>query len=100
MIWLKIIARRQLGHCSGIPEAIAECDELIAIFVSSTRTAMKMPSETSKINIQQSSFVNQIAERVASEGQSSAPSCTKLAHMGGTHCLPSQAGSLFSYQRL
>jgi four helix bundle protein len=39
MIWLKIIARKCLGHCSGIPEAIAECDELIAIFVSSTRTA-------------------------------------------------------------
>jgi len=39
MIWLKIIARKRLGHCSGIPEAIAECDELIAIFVSSTRTA-------------------------------------------------------------
>ena len=39
MIWLKIIARKRLGHCSGIPEAIAECDELIAIFVSSTKTA-------------------------------------------------------------
>ena len=39
MIWLKIVARKRLGHCSGIPEAIAECDELIATFVSSTRTA-------------------------------------------------------------
>jgi len=39
MIWLKIIARKRIGHCSGLPEAIAECDELIAIFVSSTRTA-------------------------------------------------------------
>ena len=39
MIWLKIIARKGLGHCNGIPESIAECDELIAIFVSSTRTA-------------------------------------------------------------
>ena len=39
MIWLKIIARKQLGLCTGIPEAIGECDELIAIFVSSTRTA-------------------------------------------------------------
>ncbi len=39
MIWLKIIARKRLGHCSEIPAAIAECDELIAIFVSSTKTA-------------------------------------------------------------
>jgi four helix bundle protein len=39
MTWLKIIARKRLGHCSDIPAAIAECDELIAIFVSSTRTA-------------------------------------------------------------
>ena len=39
MIWLKIIARKRLGHCSEIPTAIAECDELIAIFVSSTKTA-------------------------------------------------------------
>ena len=39
MIWLKIVARKGLGDCGGIPEAIAECDELIAIFVSSTRTA-------------------------------------------------------------
>jgi four helix bundle protein len=39
MIWLKIVARKRLGHSSGIREAIAECDELIAIFVSSTRTA-------------------------------------------------------------
>jgi len=33
---------------------------------------MKTPSETSKIKIQPSSIVNQIAERVAFEGQSSA----------------------------
>ena len=39
MIWLKIISRKGLGECSRIPEAIAECDELIAIFVRSTRTA-------------------------------------------------------------
>lgn len=37
MIWLKIIARKRLGHCSEIPQAaIAECNELIPIFVSST----------------------------------------------------------------
>jgi hypothetical protein len=39
LIWLKITPRKRLGLCSGIPEAIAECDELTAIFVSSTRTA-------------------------------------------------------------
>jgi four helix bundle protein len=25
MIWLKIIARKRIGHCSGLPEAISEC---------------------------------------------------------------------------
>ncbi|HEX7261449.1 MAG TPA: four helix bundle protein [Luteolibacter sp.] len=39
MIWLKIIARKPLGDCREIPAAIAECNELISIFVSSTRTA-------------------------------------------------------------
>jgi four helix bundle protein len=39
MVWLKIIARKRLGHCSGIAAAIAECNELTAIFVSSTKTA-------------------------------------------------------------
>ena len=39
MIWLKILSRKRLGNVEGIPEAIAECDELIAIFVSSTKTA-------------------------------------------------------------
>ena len=39
MVWLKIIARKRLGDCSEIPAAISECNELIAIFVSSTKTA-------------------------------------------------------------
>lgn len=39
MVWLKIIARKRLGACIEIPAAIAECNELIAIFVSSTKTA-------------------------------------------------------------
>mgnify|MGYP002632236036 CR=1 FL=1 len=39
IVWLKIIARKPLGSCTEIPAAIAECDELIAIFVSSTKTA-------------------------------------------------------------
>jgi len=39
MVWLKIIARKHLSHCEEIPTAMAECNELIAIFVSSTKTA-------------------------------------------------------------
>ena len=39
MIWLKIISRKRLGDCREVPAAIAECNELIAIFVSSTKTA-------------------------------------------------------------
>jgi len=39
MIWLRIIARKRLGDCRDVPAAIAECDELIAIFVTSTKTA-------------------------------------------------------------
>jgi len=38
MIWLKIIVRKGMVG-SGVDAAISECDELIAIFVSSTRTA-------------------------------------------------------------
>jgi hypothetical protein len=39
MIWLKIIDRKRLGDCCAVPTALTECSELIAIFVSSTRTA-------------------------------------------------------------
>ena len=39
MIWLKIVDRIRTDHCPGLPEVIGECDELIAIFVSSTKTA-------------------------------------------------------------
>jgi four helix bundle protein len=39
MIWLKIIDRKCLGDCHELRSALAECSELIAIFVSSTRTA-------------------------------------------------------------
>lgn len=39
LVWLKIIARKRLVDCSEVPGAIAECNELIAIFVSSTKTA-------------------------------------------------------------
>jgi four helix bundle protein len=39
MIWLKIIDRKRLSESDDLPSVVAECNELIAIFVSSTRTA-------------------------------------------------------------
>jgi len=39
MIWLKIVSRRSLVPDQVATAAISECDQLIAIFVSSTRTA-------------------------------------------------------------
>ena len=39
MIWLKIVYRKKLVVELIVSSAISECDELIAIFVSSTRTA-------------------------------------------------------------
>ncbi len=38
-IWLRIIGRKKLGDLQILPAVIGECDELIAIFVSSTRTS-------------------------------------------------------------
>ena len=39
VIWLKIVSRKQLVDEEIVSAAIVECGELIAIFVSSTRTA-------------------------------------------------------------
>jgi len=39
VIWLKIIQRKRMADAGDISAAIGECDELISIFVSSTRTA-------------------------------------------------------------
>ena len=39
LIWLKIISRKRLAQGHEVEEAISECHELIAIFVSSTKTA-------------------------------------------------------------
>ena len=50
MIWLKIISRKQLVDDSLVSRVIAECDELIAIFIASTRTADLADSTKSKIN--------------------------------------------------
>ena len=39
MIWLKIVSRKSMVAGEIVDVAISECDELIAIFVSSTKTA-------------------------------------------------------------
>ncbi len=39
MIWLKIISRKLMVADEVVDAAISECDELICIFVNSTRTA-------------------------------------------------------------
>ncbi|MEP2776433.1 MAG: four helix bundle protein [Luteolibacter sp.] len=39
IVWLRIIERKPLGDCKDLATAIVECNELIAIFVSSTKTA-------------------------------------------------------------
>ena len=43
-IWLRIIDRRKLGDSRMLPAVIGECNELIAIFVSSMRTADRRQS--------------------------------------------------------
>ena len=50
MIWLKIISRKQLVDGSLVSSAITECDELIAIFIASTRTADLAAPKKSKIS--------------------------------------------------
>ena len=39
MIWLKIITRKRMVGDESVNAVISECDELISIFVSSTKTA-------------------------------------------------------------
>jgi len=39
MIWLKIVSRKLMITGESVDAAISECDELISIFVSNTRTA-------------------------------------------------------------
>ena len=39
MIWLKIVYRKKFAIEQVVSSAISECNELIAIFVSSTKTA-------------------------------------------------------------
>lgn len=46
-VWLRILARKGLGDSPVVMNALAECDELIAIFVSSIRTAESKPPRTS-----------------------------------------------------
>lgn len=53
-VWLRIIARKGLGESPVVTRALVECDELIAIFVSSIRTAESKSPRTSSIKIQKS----------------------------------------------
>ncbi len=39
LIWLKIIERKPLCEPNKMTEIVTECDELIAIFVKSVKTA-------------------------------------------------------------
>ena len=39
LIWLRIIERKELCPPGRLPDIIKECDELIAIFVKSVKTA-------------------------------------------------------------
>ena len=39
LIWLRIIERKQLCSPERLPDIITECNELIAIFVKSVKTA-------------------------------------------------------------
>jgi len=57
VIWLKIVLLKNLVDERLVTKAIAECGELIAIFVSSTRTA-DGESISSKIKNHQSSIIN------------------------------------------
>ncbi len=45
-VWLKIILKRSLRNSQVFEKASAECDELISIFVSSTRTADRKRTES------------------------------------------------------
>jgi len=57
VIWLKIVLRKNLVDERLVTKAIAECGELIAIFVSSTRT-VDGESISSKIKNQHSEIIN------------------------------------------
>jgi four helix bundle protein len=39
LIWLKVILRKKMAERSILVSAISECEELISIFVASTKTA-------------------------------------------------------------
>jgi four helix bundle protein len=62
MVWLKIIDRKILVPRNEAVRAISECNELIAIFVSSTKTADANGRSPSKIESQQSALINPICK--------------------------------------
>jgi len=51
MVWLQIIARKSMTTRSETETAIQECNELIAIFASSTKTADSTAPENQKSKI-------------------------------------------------
>lgn len=57
VIWLNIVLRKNLVDERLVTKVIAECGELIAIFVASTRTA-DCESISSKIKNQHSEIIN------------------------------------------
>jgi len=58
MVWLEIIDRKNLVPRNEAMRAISECNELIAIFVASTKTADVNGKSPSKIKSQQSPIIN------------------------------------------
>jgi len=58
MIWLKIIARKRLVDRSLVSSVITECDELLAIFIASTKTAdlSNAKNQKSAVNNRKSSI--------------------------------------------
>jgi len=58
IVWLKIIDRKNLVPRNEAMRAISDCNELIAIFVASTKTADANEKSPSKIKSQQSSIIN------------------------------------------
>ncbi len=62
LVWLKILSRKQMGDAATVAASTTECNELIAIFVTSTKTADQRSlmnlNQKSNINYQKSTIVN------------------------------------------
>jgi len=58
VVWLEIIDRKNLVPRNEAMRALSECNELIAIFVASTKTADANEKSRSKIKSQHSPIIN------------------------------------------